>query len=143
MIWNERDTPRATTRCGGRPVMTAPSKRASPPSAGSSPVTTLKSVVLPAPLGPMTDRSSPRPTPNEAPSTAARPPKNFVTPSTSSSGRPWSRVTGASAAADGVGARASAGAGVVAPRRKPRTRCTTPTMPLGENMTKAMKMTPK
>src|SRR5438309_1063109 len=111
MIWNERDTPRATTRCGGSPVMTAPSKRASPPSGASSPVTTLKSVVLPAPLGPITERSSPRLTPNEAPSTAASPPKYFVTPSTSSSGRPSSRVTGAGAAGAGVAARASAGAG--------------------------------
>src|SRR5918996_4883777 len=46
---------------------------------------TLKSVVLPAPLGPIRAVIEPAPTPKVAPSTARMPPKRLTTPSTSSS----------------------------------------------------------
>src|SRR5690242_20307388 len=42
------------------------------------PVTVLKTVVLPAPLGPMTEKMAPRSTLRSSPSTARRPPKRTV-----------------------------------------------------------------
>src|SRR5918996_6614244 len=47
---------------------------------------TLKSVVLPAPLGPIRAVIEPPPTSKVAPSTARMPPKRLTTPSTSSRG---------------------------------------------------------
>jgi hypothetical protein len=44
-----------------------------------------RSVLLPAPFGPTTATISPSSTPNVTPSTAGRPPKRFVTSSTSRS----------------------------------------------------------
>src|SRR5213592_3639995 len=55
---------------------------------------TLKSVVLPAPFGPMIPRRSPRRTSRLTARTAVRPPKRFVTPSSVSTGSPGSKATG-------------------------------------------------
>src|SRR6186997_261300 len=52
-----------------------------PPVTGSVPATRLKSVVLPAPLGPISARRSPGATVRLTPSTARRPPKCLATPS--------------------------------------------------------------
>jgi hypothetical protein len=50
------------------------------------PVTVLKTVVLPAPLGPMTEKTWPFSTEKSTLLTAVRPPKRMVSPFTSSSG---------------------------------------------------------
>src|SRR5206468_1126096 len=55
---------------------------------------TLKSVVLPAPFGPMIPRRSPRRTSRLTARTAVRPPKRFVTPSSVSTGSPGSKAIG-------------------------------------------------
>ena len=57
--WNEREMPRRATACGLRPVDRRALEPDAPPPVGAScPVITLKSVVLPAPLGPMMARRS-------------------------------------------------------------------------------------
>src|SRR5213076_783834 len=97
-----------------------------------------------APFGPMIDRSSPRGTASDTPSTAASAPKCLARSSTSSSASP--RGLGERSAGAAAGAPAD---GVVTPapigsrRARPKRRWKTPTMPLGENMTNAMKITPK
>src|SRR5436190_2830026 len=68
-------------RCGGRPVMSSPSNTTRPPVGTSTPVRQLKNVDLPAPLGPMTARISPRGTAIDTLLSAARPPKRIVRPS--------------------------------------------------------------
>src|SRR5256885_12305869 len=55
---------------------------------------TLKSVVLPAPFGPMMPRRSPRRTSRLTSRTAVRPPKRFVTRSSVSTGPPGPQATG-------------------------------------------------
>src|SRR5207249_813173 len=55
---------------------------------------TLKSVVLPAPFGPMMPRRSPRRTSRLTLRTAVRPPKRFVTRSSVSTGPPGPQATG-------------------------------------------------
>ena len=47
-------------RCAGVPVMSLPSKRILPEVGGKVPVSRLKSVVLPAPFGPMIECSAAR-----------------------------------------------------------------------------------
>ena len=59
VIWNVRAMPIATRSCGGSAVMSWPSNRMRPDVGGKKPLIRLKNVVLPAPLGPMTARSSP------------------------------------------------------------------------------------
>src|SRR5262245_12193788 len=61
-------------RCGGSPVMSSPSKTMRPDEGGMTPVRQLKNVDLPAPLGPMIARISPRRTAMETRLTAVRPP---------------------------------------------------------------------
>ena len=61
----------------------SPSKRTLPASARTKPQMTLNSVVFPAPLGPMTPTTSPGATVSETSSSAVRPPKRTVRPSTS------------------------------------------------------------
>jgi hypothetical protein len=51
--WKVRPMPRRQTRWGRRPVIGAPSQRTRPRSGSRKPLSTLKSVVLPAPFGPM------------------------------------------------------------------------------------------
>src|SRR5213080_1577028 len=52
--------PRATMALGRSPTRPTPLKVMCPPSGRTSPVTTLKNVVLPAPLGPMSPMMAPR-----------------------------------------------------------------------------------
>ncbi len=68
-----------------RPSIRSPPSRTLPCVGRSSPTMTLRSVLLPAPFGPTTATMSPSSIPNVTPSTAGRPPKRFVTSSTSSS----------------------------------------------------------
>ncbi len=72
-IWNVRTRPRAVTRCGAQPVTSAPSKTTRPPSGGINPDTQLKSVVLPAPLGPISPVIVPPFTARSTPSSAVTP----------------------------------------------------------------------
>jgi len=58
-IWNVRATPRRLSTSGRSPVIARPSKRTSPVSGARKPVTRLKSVVLPAPFGPMSPTIAP------------------------------------------------------------------------------------
>ena len=77
-----RARPATTTRLGGPPEISFPSKMTLPDEGGMVPLTTLKHVVLPAPFGPIRPTSSPRPTENDTLRKAARPPKFRHNPST-------------------------------------------------------------
>ena len=59
MIWKVRDMPSRQIWWLGRPAIGWPANRISPAVGLTVPVITLNSVVLPAPLGPMTARTSP------------------------------------------------------------------------------------
>src|SRR5439155_2062734 len=78
--WNVRPMPSRATRCGGSPRSGVPSNVISPASGRWTPLTQLSSVVLPAPLGPITPSTSPSATSNVTPSSAATPPNRLVTP---------------------------------------------------------------
>jgi len=86
VIWNVLATPRRLMISGDRPVMSSPRKRTRPAVGAWSPLITLKSVDLPAPLGPMTEKISPGRTSNDTPLRAASAPKWRDRPSTSSIG---------------------------------------------------------
>ena len=58
--------------------MSRPKSVTVPPSGRSSPVTRLKSVVLPAPFGPIIHRRSPSATVRSTEAVTSRPPKDFV-----------------------------------------------------------------
>ena len=68
--WKVRTSPARLTTSGASPAISWPSKRIEPASGGTRPDTTLNSVVLPAPLGPISpvmppgvdDKSTPRST---------------------------------------------------------------------------------
>ena len=79
--WYVRRRPRRMRSWGGRSVMSSPKKRTRPAVGGKSPVTALKSVVLPAPLAPRMARRSPAATESETPSIARSAPNVRVTPS--------------------------------------------------------------
>src|SRR5882724_877038 len=64
--------PSRAVACWGIPVMSAPSNQMRPEVGAVSPEIRRKNVVLPAPLGPMIDRSSPRRTLTSTPDTAMR-----------------------------------------------------------------------
>src|SRR5207249_494400 len=70
--------PRCAMPCGGVPAMSCPSKTIRPDVGASCPVSRLKNVVLPAPLGPMTECSEPSSTASVTALTATRAPKDFV-----------------------------------------------------------------
>src|SRR5579862_3682355 len=74
--------PRHTRRAGKSVVMSSPSKTIRPDVGWRNPLMRLKKVVLPAPLGPITARSSPASTIIDTPLTATRLPKVRVTFST-------------------------------------------------------------
>jgi hypothetical protein len=63
--WNVREMPSAQTSCGVSPLTGALLKRTAPLVGASSPAMRLNSVDLPAPLGPMIARISPRKTLSE------------------------------------------------------------------------------
>ena len=60
VIWYERAMALREMRSGGSPVMSSPSNRMRPAVGRITPVRQLKNVDLPAPLGPMMARISPR-----------------------------------------------------------------------------------
>src|SRR3954470_15708889 len=72
--WNVRPMPARVRRNGGFDVMSAPSSSTRPLVGRSNPETRLKSVVFPAPLGPMTPSSSPSRTSSSTPVTMVAPP---------------------------------------------------------------------
>src|SRR4029453_3725993 len=86
--WNERPMPSRQTSCGASPVMSRPSSTTAPASGLRCPVTRLKNVVLPAPLGPMIAAIVPRSTRRLTPPTARNPPKLLRTPRTPRTPRP-------------------------------------------------------
>src|SRR5262245_55565755 len=88
--WNVRTRPIRAMACGARPAMSRPSNAMRPASGRRKPLTTLNSVVLPAPLGPISAVTVPACTSKPAPSTARRPPKRRRTSSTTS--RPSSGI---------------------------------------------------
>ena len=67
--------PRQTRRAGSRSVTSSPSNMMRPDVGVRKPLIRLKNVVLPAPFGPMTARSSPGSTVIDTSSTATRLPK--------------------------------------------------------------------
>jgi hypothetical protein len=76
--------PLCLTLWAARPLTDAPRSRTLPDVGRSRPAMIFSSVLLPAPLGPTTATISPSSIPNVTPPTAGRPPKCFVTASTSS-----------------------------------------------------------
>ena len=58
-VWNVRAMPSWLMRNGFLPPIDLPANRTSPAVGAYTPVTTLKTVVLPAPFGPMSPTSSP------------------------------------------------------------------------------------
>src|SRR5215469_9352229 len=81
VIWKVRARPWAARRWAGALVTSRPNSVMRPELTGSAPAMRLNSVVLPAPLGPMSARRSPGRTARATPSTARRPPKCLLTPS--------------------------------------------------------------
>src|SRR5262245_15015985 len=84
--WKERPMPRRQRSCGAMPVTSRSLKRTLPASGCRWPVIRLKSVVLPAPLGPMMALIEPRGTLKLTPPTAWKPAKLLRRPWTSSTG---------------------------------------------------------
>src|SRR3954471_22186986 len=78
--------PRRASSTGPMPAISRPRKRTSPVVGRSSPVTTLTSVVLPAPLGPTIETNSPSLTWKETLLSALNTPKVFETLMVSNSG---------------------------------------------------------
>src|SRR2546423_2194647 len=74
--------PRRATRSAESPAISRPSNWMVPPLGESSPESMLMSVVLPAPLGPMTACTSPGRSSRETSLTAASPPKLLESPVT-------------------------------------------------------------
>src|SRR5437867_9146958 len=88
--------PSRATACCGSPVISRPPNQTRPEVGVVSPEMSRKNVVLPAPLGPMIERSSPRRTATSTRSTAMRLPKARVSASVRSRG------------ASGIGANSTA-----------------------------------
>src|SRR3954470_19124585 len=84
VIWKVRTMPAAQIWCGGKPVMSRPAKVMRPDSGLWKPAIAANSVVLPAPLGPISPTISPAPTSSEACSTAFNPPNALERSRTSS-----------------------------------------------------------
>ncbi len=84
--WNFRAMPRRAKWCSGRPTTSCPSNLMRPPDGRRDPHSILKNVLLPAPFGPMIERSSSRMTVKSTPATAATPPNCRLSPRTSRSG---------------------------------------------------------
>src|ERR1700676_3696606 len=77
--WKVRARPICARASGARLVMSRPSNKTRPDVDSRSPVRQLKKVDLPAPFGPIRPRMSPCSRVTEAPSTALKLPKAFVT----------------------------------------------------------------
>ena len=80
VIWNVREMPRRQRAGAASAVTSSPRKSTRPAVGASSPEIRWNSVVLPAPFGPMTARSSPGSTAKLTPSTACRAPKARPSP---------------------------------------------------------------
>src|SRR5262249_2713330 len=80
-IWYDRGRPLWEITWGGSPAISSPLRRIRPEVGRSTPVTQLKNVLLPAPLGPMIARTCPRGTEMLTALTAVSPPKRIVRPS--------------------------------------------------------------
>ena len=138
--------PWPTTRSGESPPMRRPSMTIEPPSGGYMPEMALKSVVLPAPLGPIRAWSRRSARVRSTVSTAVKSPKRLLTPRQSRRGptagaAPW-RKSGTSAPGLGV-RRAAMAAASSSRRRKGRSsRSPRPINPEGEKRMKAMNMSP-
>lgn len=77
--WNVRPTPSRVRWSGRSPCTGSPTTWTVPADARASPEMALSSVLLPAPLGPITPKVSPRATSKETEFTATSPPKRTVT----------------------------------------------------------------
>src|SRR3970040_2090787 len=86
--WKERPMPSRQRSWGGIPVTSRPLKRTCPESGCRWPVIRLKSVVFPAPLGPMMALMPPSGTLTLTPATAWKPSKLLRRSRTSSTARP-------------------------------------------------------
>ncbi len=75
--------PRLASTTGPMPAISCPLNRTVPDVGFSKPVSTLTSVVLPAPFGPTIDSSSPRATDSDTPSSATKLPYALLTPTVS------------------------------------------------------------
>src|SRR5262249_5138842 len=82
-LWNVRAIPSRVMLCGCIPAMERPAKRTSPDPGWYTPVITLNTVVLPAPLGPITLTISRFPTCRSSSQSACRPPNDSERPSRS------------------------------------------------------------
>src|SRR5580704_16861818 len=89
--------PRRASRCGGSPVTSRPAYRTFPALGFRKPEIMEKSVVLPAPFGPISAVMRPASADSEAALTASRPPKRRETPSTERSGSATGRLPDRSA----------------------------------------------
>src|ERR1019366_905343 len=83
-IWNVRPMPALQVRSGRKPAMSRPSKTMRPLVGAKTPAMRLKSVVLPAPFGPMSATISPWSTRSDTSETAFRPRKYLQAPMISS-----------------------------------------------------------
>src|SRR2546430_12187673 len=81
VIWYERAMALREIRFGGSPAMSSPANRMRPALGCSTPVTQLKNVDLPAPLGPMMARISPAGTAMLTSFNAVKPPNRLGKPS--------------------------------------------------------------
>src|SRR3954471_22206388 len=88
-IWKVRPMPRLMIRCGARPEISVPPNFIDPADGGKAPDRILKIVLLPEPFGPIRPRISPRSTLNDTLLTAVKPPKRFISPSTTSTAAPF------------------------------------------------------
>src|SRR2546430_779319 len=84
LAWKVRAIPSRAIAWASRPVSRRPRKTTSPAAGAKRPVSALKSVVFPEPLGPITPTVSPSATTTSTPSRATSPPKRTVRPVTSS-----------------------------------------------------------
>src|SRR5256885_12718660 len=100
--------------------MSAPGTHPVPDVGEKAPVMTLKSVVLPHPLGPMMQRSSPAPIDTVTPRKTRRPPKSLVTSQTWRSGRVTGRRQTVRARSAAPPPSPPRPAGEVEGRRRPR-----------------------
>src|SRR6266545_903624 len=98
VIWYERAMALREIRFGGSPAMSSPANRMRPALGCSTPVTQLKNVDLPAPLGPMMARTSPAGTAMLTSLSAVRPPNRMESPSVRSRGAAPAPSPGAEAA---------------------------------------------
>src|SRR5437867_11551625 len=84
LAWKVRAIPSRAIAWASRPTSRRPRKTISPAAGARSPVSALKSVVLPEPLGPITPTVSPSATATFTPSRATSPSKRTVSPVASS-----------------------------------------------------------